>query len=230
MSEMKRYGIGAAATGLFLVASLTSCSGGTTAERDGDTSMHYVVVEGGIDGPATRGDWNSATAEPNVYCGLRDVEHDDIGELRDDSIPDLGWGSPQDDEPGRCGDDFETLMFRLANCERQMRDIPPLRCDLRLVWTGREHSADMRDRDYFDHVSPEGRTPGDRLAAKGVVWSSSAENIAISPTTALAHTAWMESEGHRRNVLRQEVTDLGVGVVKTERGYVMTALFIGAKD
>lgn len=190
--------------------------------QDGD----YVVVQGGIDGPATDGNWDAAVAEPNVQCGLDDVAHDDIGDNHSTTVPGQGWSHRQNPDTRRCGDDYETLLFRLANCEREARGMEPLRCDERLVWAGRAHSKDMHERDYFSHSTPEGKQPGDRLKDHGVNWRASAENIAIAPTMALAHTGWMESDGHRRNILRQEVDHMGIGVVRTDRGYVMTALYI----
>lgn len=197
-----------------------------TGDQDAP-SQETIVIQGSLDGPATEGDWDSATAETHVQCGLDDVEHGDIDEVRSDAVPEQGWGERQSDESGRCGDDFETLMFRLANCEREVRDLPPLECDLRLVWASRAHSLDMRERDYFSHRSPDGLGPGTRLSERGVDWRSSAENIAIAPTMALAHTGWMESEGHRRNILREENTYTGVGVIKASRGYILTTLFAG---
>ena len=228
MRQLKRGGY-AVVVGV-LAACAVSCATGSdaeTLETDSDVQIRHVVVEGGIGGPATRGDWDSATAEPNVLCGLDDVEHGDIRDAHEDAVPDDRWEQAQPDRQGRCGDDYETLLFRLANCEREARDMEPLSCDLRLVWAGREHSLDMRERDYFSHVTPEGMEPGDRLAERGVQWKASAENIAMSPTMALAHTAWMESDGHRRNVLREEVSYVGFGIIETSRGYVMTTLFAG---
>lgn len=206
-------------------SAVLSCASDRSA--NGDVTTQHVVVDGGIGGPATRGDWDAATAESHVHCGLDDVEHEDIGSDDDDAVSEHGWDRPQPDVGHRCGDDYETLLFRLLNCERQHRNLEPLACDLRLVWAGREHSMDMADRDYFSHVTPEGQAPGDRLTERGVQWRASAENIAMSPTMALGHTAWMQSDGHRENVLLEEITHVGIGVIETERGYVMTALFAG---
>ena len=204
-------------------ATLTSDGGG--GESDGVIEK-YVVVEGGIGGPATRGDWEAALESPHVRCGLDDVAHDDIGESSSERVPDDGWGQLQSGPKERCGDDYETLLFRLTNCERRARDIPPLSCDLRTVWASREHSRDMRDRGYFSHRTPEGLGPGERLEQRGVEWATSAENIALAPTMAFAHQGWMESDGHRANILRREVTHAGYGVIETDQGYMMTALFI----
>ncbi len=205
---------------------LMSCTTTDGSSDDDGVAYRMVQVQGGIDGPATRGDWKSAKAETHVMCGLEDVEHSDIGEERDHSVPNGQWNGVRPDRPGRCGDDFETLMYRLTNCERAARGLPPLECDMRLVWAARAHSLDMIEREYFSHDSPDGTNPGQRLADRGVDWHASAENIALSPTMALAHTGWMQSRGHRTNVLEGRFTHIGFGVVKTERGYMSTGLFI----
>lgn len=183
-----------------------------------------VKVEGGLEGPATRGDWAEATGGRHVQCGLDDVTHDDIGDARDDGVPTRGWDRHQADGD-RCGDDFETMLFRLSNCEREARGLDPLACDLRLVWAGRAHSADMGERNYFSHVSPDGTNPVDRLEARGLEFRATGENIALAPTMAHGHSGWMNSRGHRDNVLSEHFTHGGIGVVKTEVGFFMTALF-----
>lgn len=218
---------------------LSGCSLPGTADEDGSPPLveespgedgRFVVVEGGLEGPATRGDWEAATSESHVECGLDDVEHRDIADALAEEVPDTGWENGGPSEPGRCGDDYETLLYRLTNCERRARGIEPMQCDRRLVWTGRAHSRDMIDRNYFSHQTPEGRTPGVRLSDRGVDWESSSENIALAPTTALTHSGWMQSDGHRANILRSEVDRVGIGVVKSEHGYVSTALFVGESE
>lgn len=220
-------------TAMLAVVSLLSCSAMTGGEQEPTNRMNedaemVVVSKQALEGPATRGDWDAATAESEVHCGLDDVAHDDIGDSRQSRVPDEGWDRPREPGGQRCGDDFETLLFRLTNCEREARGLPPLRCDERLVWAGRAHSKDMNERDYFSHVTPEGKSAGQRLTDRGVDWRTSAENIAMAPTMALAHTGWMESRGHRENILRPNVDRVGIGIVKADRGYVMTALFIGS--
>lgn len=209
------------------VALAMACSAsGDKVDGAGEHHVMIRVSDGAIGGPATQGDWDAATAEPNVECGVDDVRSDDIGDRQDHSVPDEGWDKPRTPSGDRCGDDYETLLFRMTNCEREVRGLPALDCDRRMVWAGREHSRDMERRDYFDHVTPEGLTPDDRLDERGVDWLATAENIAQAPTLALAHTAWMESRGHRTNVLSADVTHMGVGVIEGERGYMITTLFI----
>ncbi len=186
----------------------------------------WVAVQGPLDGPATDGDWASAIAESHVQCELGDIESDDLGDELSTRVPGGKWESRPSESADRCGDDYETILYRLHNCERQRRGLEPLQCDKRLVWAGRDHSRDMLDRGFFDHRSPEGVDPGQRLEKRGVQWRMTAENLAMAPTMALAHSGWMQSEGHRVNILRGEATHVGIGVIRSERGYVMAAVYI----
>lgn len=93
-------------------------------------------------------------------------------------------------------------------------------CARPLVWhdgvagVARAHSDDMRRRDYFDHVSPDGRTPMQRVQAAGIGVTAVAENIALGqPTGQAVFRSWMESAGHRRNLLNCEYTHHGLGHV-----------------
>jgi uncharacterized protein YkwD len=101
-----------------------------------------------------------------------------------------------------------------------------LRVDDRLVAAARGHSADMAARDYFEHESPEGEGPGERAAAEGYSdWSG--ENIARGqPTAEAVVAAWMDSQGHRRNILDCDSKATGVGAVDSgERGIYWTQMF-----
>lgn len=102
----------------------------------------------------------------------------------------------------------------IVNVERAVRGLPSLTTDGRLDAAAQGHSEDMANRDYFDHVSPEGRTPADRADAAGYVWSSVSENIAAGQKTARdVMTDWMQSVGHCRGVLAPEPVHFGLGLV-----------------
>ena len=88
----------------------------------------------------------------------------------------------------------------------------------------RAHSADMRDRGYFDHVDPEGLDPFDRAEQAGL--TALAENIAVGqPDPAAVMADWMNSPGHRANILDCSLTHLGVGVAQGDGGPWWTQLF-----
>lgn len=70
----------------------------------------------------------------------------------------------------------------------------------------------MIDRNFFDHTNPDGESPFDRMTDAGIRWSMAAENIAGGQRTPEAVvTAWMNSEGHRANILG-DCEELGVGL------------------
>jgi uncharacterized protein YkwD len=90
----------------------------------------------------------------------------------------------------------------------------------------RRHSVDMFARGYFSHVTPEGRSPFDRMNESGVAYRTAGENLALAPTLTIAHTGLMNSPGHRANILRPEFGRLGIGIVDGgARGLMVTQNF-----
>jgi len=110
------------------------------------------------------------------------------------------------------GSDVEMQVYSLTNVERAANGVHPLAWNDLLGNAARDHSRDMGTRDYFSHDSPEGRTPGDRVTAAGYNWSAVGENIAAGQATpAAVMQSWMNSPGHRANILSTNYCDLGVG-------------------
>ncbi|TFV59031.1 CAP domain-containing protein [Geodermatophilus sp. DF01-2] len=119
----------------------------------------------------------------------------------------------------------EGQVLTLVNEARAWAGCAPVVADAPLAAVARAHSADMRDRDYFSHTSPEGLSPFDRAEQAGVDYSR-AENIAYGQAGADAvMQAWMDSPGHRENILDCELTKLGVGVAEGPGGPWWTQLF-----
>lgn len=115
-------------------------------------------------------------------------------------------------------------VLALVNRERAAVGCRPLAADPRLAAVAGAHSADMRDRGFFDHVNLAGLSPFDRAEAAGV--SARAENIARGQGDAAAVMAsWMGSPGHRSNILDCGLTRLGVGVADGGGGPWWTQLF-----
>lgn len=128
--------------------------------------------------------------------------------------------------------DIEQEAFDLVNGERVNAGLSALtmRQDLREV--ARAHSEDMLARDFFDHINPDGDDPFDRMGAAGVTYSSAAENIAwnsgygASTTASVAVDGWMNSTGHRTNILTAAFTHTGMGVATDGTQYYYTQVFI----
>ncbi|MFF3315930.1 CAP domain-containing protein [Streptomyces sp. NPDC003035] len=116
-------------------------------------------------------------------------------------------------------DRYIDQVVSLANAEREKAGCDPLRSNGRLRNAAQAHADDMAARDYYDHNSPDGRDAGDRITAAGYTWSSWAENIHRGPKTpAEAVEDWMNSDGHRRNMLNCSFKDIGVGVNLSANG------------
>jgi uncharacterized protein YkwD len=103
-------------------------------------------------------------------------------------------------------------VVRLVNVERTRAGCPAVRTDAQLATAARLHSEDMARQDYFSHTSLDGRSPWDRIRAQGYAYGS-AENIAAGyPTPAAVMTGWMNSPGHKANILNCANKALGVGI------------------
>lgn len=100
----------------------------------------------------------------------------------------------------------------LTNAERAKVGCGPLRVDGRLAAAAQAHSTDMALNNYFSHTSRDGRSPFQRIADAGYTFSLAAENLAAGQRTAVdAVAGWMQSAGHRANVLNCSLTQIGVG-------------------
>ncbi|MFD7321603.1 CAP domain-containing protein [Streptomyces sp. NPDC059875] len=116
-------------------------------------------------------------------------------------------------------DQYVDRVVSLANAEREKAGCSPLHSHSRLQQAAQAHADDMAARDYYEHISPEGRDAGDRIRAAGYASSGWAENIHRGPKSpAEAMEDWMNSDGHRRNILNCSFKDIGVGVTLTENG------------
>jgi uncharacterized protein YkwD len=118
----------------------------------------------------------------------------------------------------------EGQVLALVNVQRAAAGCGALTADPALAAVARAHSADMRDRGFFDHVNPDGLDPFDRAARAGL--EAHAENIAYGqPDPAAVMDSWMSSAGHRANILNCDLTRLGVGVAEGAGGPWWTQLF-----
>jgi len=106
----------------------------------------------------------------------------------------------------------EQIIVDLANKERAAAGLKPLQVDMQLMEVSRIKAADMKENNYFSHSSPKYGSPFDMMSAAGISFSSAGENIAGDLTAEAAMAAWMNSEGHRQNILNLNFTHIGVGV------------------
>jgi uncharacterized protein YkwD len=138
-----------------------------------------------------------------------------IYEFNRDAIGD----NPEHIEPGmklamplQTNQDFTNRVIEFTNQERSKAGLQALKFERRLTTAALRHSQDMALQDYFSHKQPNGGTPGERITATGYQWSSYAENIAAGMSTPEAVvTGWMNSPGHRANILNPKLQEIGVG-------------------
>ncbi|MEW2433166.1 sigma-70 family RNA polymerase sigma factor [Streptomyces caniferus] len=114
---------------------------------------------------------------------------------------------------------LEEQATALINLRRARAGCGPLRIDPRLHSAARSHSADMAARQYYEHDTPDGTGPDERITAAGYQWSSWGENLDRGPRTAAAAVNdWMGDAMHRDNLLDCKFTSVGIGVVEGAGG------------
>jgi uncharacterized protein YkwD len=107
---------------------------------------------------------------------------------------------------------LEQQVVTLVNQQRASNGCKALAVNATLVTVARAHSQDMAVNNYFTHNSQDGTTPFERMTAAGYSYSTAAENIAAGYSTAeLVMNTWMNSPGHRANILNCSLTEIGVG-------------------
>ncbi|MGG3561872.1 CAP domain-containing protein [Neobacillus rhizosphaerae] len=121
---------------------------------------------------------------------------------------------------------YEQKVVDLTNQERAKNGLPALKVDLTLSKMARDKSQDMSTNHYFSHTSPAYGSPFDMMKKYGITYRYAGENIAMGQRTPEeVVTAWMNSEGHRKNILSPNFTYIGVGYVAD--GNYWTQEFIG---
>ena len=124
---------------------------------------------------------------------------------------------------------YEQRVAELVNVEREKNGLPTLSFNKKISDVARIKSKDMADNNYFAHQSPTYGMAGDMLLKFGVTWSAWGENIASGQDTPdEVVSAWMNSPGHRANILSPEFIYIGVGYVTDSNGKTYwTQLFTG---
>jgi len=100
----------------------------------------------------------------------------------------------------------------LVNRSRARLGLSQLRLDPGLSEVAQAYAEDMARRNYFSHTNPEGELAGFRLGLAGIDWKAWGENIAAyHPTPTAVMRAWMNSSGHRANILSRKYRNIGIG-------------------
>jgi uncharacterized protein YkwD len=197
------FGLGTAATSLWALDTpleeTASPSEEATAPRPAESPESDAHPDLQLGDSAVRP--QDAEAEPTTEAPARD-----------DPAPDPPEDEP-DPEPDRTRE--ESLVAEV-NRERSAADCGPLESDAALEAAAGLHAEDMAANDYFSHTSPDGRGPTDRAAEQGYN-GGVGENIAAGyPDAASVMEGWMNSKGHRANILNCGYEVIGIGIA--ERG------------
>ncbi|WP_418303847.1 CAP domain-containing protein [Paenibacillus crassostreae] len=132
---------------------------------------------------------------------------------------------PEQEKPDTSISAIEKQVLTLTNQERAKGGLKPLATDAPLTESARAKSTDMRSNNYFDHNSPTLGSPFDQMKARGIDYKSAAENIAMRQRTPEEVVkGWMNSPGHRANIMNGNYTHIGIGY--DAQGHYWTQQFI----
>ena len=121
---------------------------------------------------------------------------------------------------------YEAEVIRLVNEIRVENGLRPLAANWELSRVARFKSQDMHERRYFSHTSPTYGSPFQMMRSFGLTFRAAGENIAYGQRTPRAVVdAWMNSSGHRANIINASYTQIGVGYVADGRYW--TQMFMG---
>ncbi|MCH3964432.1 MAG: CAP domain-containing protein [Clostridium sp.] len=110
-------------------------------------------------------------------------------------------------------------VIRLVNVERNKNGLASLKANAELSKVASVKAQDMIDKNYFSHTSPTYGSPFDMMQKFGIKYTAAGENIAYGQKTpAEVMNGWMNSSGHRANILNSNFTEIGVGVAKDKNG------------
>lgn len=122
----------------------------------------------------------------------------------------------------------EKEVFDLINNQRTQNGLSALKLDTETLRVARIKAQDMVDNNYFSHNSPTYGSPFQMLNSFKISYKTAGENIAGNSSNSSAVTAWMNSSGHKANILNSSFNYTGIGVVKSSRyGKVYVQMFLG---
>ncbi|VIG30530.1 sporulation protein [Clostridioides difficile] len=124
---------------------------------------------------------------------------------------------------------YQKEVVDLVNIERSKAGLNPLTLDSSISNVATKKSQDMIDNNYFSHNSPTYGSPFDMLKKFGISYKTAGENIAMGQKTPKeVVNAWMNSEGHRKNIMNPNFSKIGVGVAQKSGGSIYwTQIFVG---
>ncbi|MFI0819445.1 CAP domain-containing protein [Streptomyces sp. NPDC021098] len=224
-------------------AAAMAAHGALAAESPDGTSLHHRIAASGYAPLTVAEHLVSGPRTPDAFIEYCLSGEEGRGPFRDPAVTHVGIG-----RASGTADVFWTAVWArpftadglrrltseviaLTNAERAAARLAPLAPDPRLTAAAQAHSDDMVVRDFYDHTSPEGRQPWDRATAAGATHRGIGENIACGQRgPAEVVQGWMNSPGHRANILKPDFTHIGVGYATGSRaGTYWTQVFGAAR-
>lgn len=172
------------------------------------------------------------TDKPEINIPETEAPDMETPEAPETNIPETDTSEPETDVPEtdnniQSQDALAIEVLRLVNAERAKAGLGSLTLDSSLSSVAKKHSEDMKSNNYFDHTNLKGQSPFDRLKSAGIAYTTAGENIAMGQKTAQSVVSgWMNSSGHRANILNKNFGRMGLGTAKTySGGYYWTQIF-----
>ena len=147
----------------------------------------------------------------------------------DTDLPENENNVPETEAPG-FGNSYNMALevLELVNKERAAAGLSLLTLDSSLSKVAESHSVDMARNNYFSHTNLNGLSPFDRLKNAGISYKTAGENIAGNSSNSGAVNAWMNSSGHKANILNNSFNYTGIGVVNSPKyGKIYVQMFMG---
>ncbi len=170
--------------------------------------------------------WTLGTAMALVLTGCEQVV-EYLPPLPRVEIPS---GEPPQPTQSATTNQIEIAVRQSINQVRQNENLQPLKHNEKLAQVARNYSRQMAENNFFSHTGDDGSTLQDRVRAAGIIYWVVGENLFKSTNVPqpvrVAVDGWMESPGHRENILRPVFTETGVGVWRVDNTYYITQLFL----
>lgn len=208
--------------GITILGSSSSLYAKSYSKRPSCSRPSQTVKPGsncGSTGSNTGSNSGNTNSKPGTNCGNTESDNES-------NSGNTGSNNGSTDSTVTSQTAFENKVLELVNAERAKNGLSALQMDESVRKVARVKSSDMSQNNYFSHTSPTYGTPFEMLKSYGISYKSAGENIAQGYTSPEAVVnGWMNSSGHRANILNASYTHIGIGY--EANGNYWTQMFIG---